>query len=294
MFDLSSFVVKWYKSSLKVKERAGAIMSKKVSKVQYELDPQGIKSLSTSEIKIILRGAEELIMNGGRAMLAKILAGSKDKKLLELELNHCPVYGAFKGISQKDILAKIDWMILNGYLAIEYDYRLPLLVFTDKGWAIERETYAEELLGQLNIAAKNQEYEFVETLKDRNRGMILLLLEKIAASGNKDLVFILDAWRSIEYKKVRTRIKEVIDILGGLDKIPTIDNSSNTISFSANKKWLSLPKEIREKLERNVWCVSCNDVVRIEKYIIKEVGKSIALEGKCNRCGQKAVRVIDM
>ena len=153
-------------------------MSKKVKRVRYELNANGIKSLSDSEIKTILRGADNLIMSGGRAMLAKILAGSKDKKLLELELDRSPVYGAFMGVSQKEILAKIDWMILHDYLEIEYEGRLPMLVFTDKGWEIERETYANELMNKLMEAADKGEYEFVETLKDRNRGMILLLLEK--------------------------------------------------------------------------------------------------------------------
>lgn len=188
-------------------------MSKRVRRVQYELDAQGIKSLPINEIKVILRGADDLIMAGGRAMLAKILAGSKDKKLLELELHTSPVYGAFQGTNQKEILAKIDWMILNDYLAIEYDYRLPVLVFTDKGWEIERETYANELMEKLIQAAENQEYEFVETLKDRNRGMILLLLDKIAQSKNKELIPILKAWQMIEYKKVAAKIQEVIDDL---------------------------------------------------------------------------------
>lgn len=162
-------------------------------------------------------------MSGGRSLLAKILAGSKDKKLLELELNDSPVYGAFKGLAQKEILAKIDWMILNHYLAIEYDYRLPLLVFTDNGWEIERETYANELLDKLMDAAENGKYEFVESLKDRNRGMILLLLDKIAESGNNKLIRILEVWKMIEYKKVRTRIQEVINVL-----------EKGEISFSAN------------------------------------------------------------
>jgi hypothetical protein len=87
-------------------------MGKKVKRVRYELNANGIKSLPDNEIKTILRGADDLIMSGGRAMLAKILAGSKDKKLLELELDHSPVYGAFKGVSQKEILAKIAGGIL--------------------------------------------------------------------------------------------------------------------------------------------------------------------------------------
>ena len=62
-------------------------MVKKGKRVEYELNPNGIKSIPDNEIKTILRGADDLIMSGGRAMLAKILAGSKDKKLLELELD---------------------------------------------------------------------------------------------------------------------------------------------------------------------------------------------------------------
>lgn len=190
-------------------------MGEKVKKVLFELNTNGIKDLSQEEIKVILRGADDLIMSGGRTMLAKILGGSKDKKLIELKLNHSPVYGALKGISQIDILAKIDWMILNRYLAIEYDYKLPLLVYTEKGWEIERETYADELLEKLIYAEENNKLEFVETLKDRNRGMIHLLLDKIAESNNKGLIGILTAWEAIEYKKVKTRIQEVIEVLKG-------------------------------------------------------------------------------
>ncbi|WHY64996.1 RQC-minor-1 family DNA-binding protein [Neobacillus sp. SuZ13] len=268
-------------------------MVKKGNQVGYALNPNGIKSLPDSEIKTILRGADDLIMSGGRAMLAKILAGSKDKKLLELELDYSPVYGALKGISQKEILAKVDWLILHHYLAIEYDGRLPMLVYTDKGWDIERETYANELLEKLIDAAENRRYEFVEILKDRNRSLILLLLEKIADSGNKDLITILEAWQTIEFKKVRTRIQEVIDILEKVEEKPKSEVILEVVSFSANKKWLSIPVEFRRKLERNVWCSSCSDVVKIEKYTVKEFTGGIVLEGKCQKCGNGVARVID-
>ncbi|WP_066255464.1 RQC-minor-1 family DNA-binding protein [Neobacillus drentensis] len=267
-------------------------MVKKGKRVEYELNPNGIKSIPDNEIKTILRGADELIMSGGRAMLAKILAGSKDKKLLELELDDSPVYGAFKGISQNEILEKIDWLIVHHYLAIEYNGRLPMLVYTDKGWDIERETYADELMKKLIDAAENRRYEFVETLKDRNRGLILLLLEKIADSGNKELITILDAWQTNEFKKVRTKIQEVIEILEKVEeKLKRVDQE--VISFSANKQWLSIPENIRRKLEQNVWCSSCSDVVKIESYIVKEFSTGIVLEGKCQKCGHDVARVID-
>ena len=268
-------------------------MGKKTNRIQYDLDANGVKSLSPNEIKIILRGAEDLIMSGGRAMLAKILAGSKDKKLLELELNHNPVYGAFKGTVQKDILAKIDWMILNDYLAIEYDYRLPLLVYTERGWEIERDTYALELLEQMTEASEMGDYGFVEYLKDRNRGLIHLLLDKIAESGNKELIIILSAWESIEYKKVRDRIQEVISIL---EKIPDDDHKNanqDVISLDAKRKWMSIPVDIRRKLEQNVWCSTCKTTVQIEKYTVKDSKQGLILEGKCKSCGGMVARVID-
>jgi hypothetical protein len=40
-------------------------------------------------------------------------------------------------------------MIKHGYLEIEYSGRLPVIVFSQKGWEIERETYAEELFQKM-------------------------------------------------------------------------------------------------------------------------------------------------
>ncbi|PFP30624.1 hypothetical protein COJ96_04750 [Bacillus sp. AFS073361] len=65
------------------------------------------------------------------------------------------------------------------------------------------------------------------------------------------------------------------------------------VSFSANKKWLSIPVEFRRQLERNVWCSYCCDVVKIEKYTVKEFSGGIVLEGKCQKCGNDVARVID-
>jgi len=66
-------------------------MSRKKQRVRYELDSGDIKSLTIEEIKGILRAADELIASGGRSMLAKILKGSKDKKVLEHRLDQCSV-----------------------------------------------------------------------------------------------------------------------------------------------------------------------------------------------------------
>src|SRR5882672_5950998 len=118
-------------------------MSRKVQRVRVRLDAGGVHSLAPEEIRAILRGADEMIMRGGRTLLMKLLKGSRSKDVLAKSLDQCPVYGYYKHLSNDEIMDRIDWAVLNGYLAIEYDYRLPLLVYTERGWAIERETYAD-------------------------------------------------------------------------------------------------------------------------------------------------------
>ena len=188
-------------------------MSIKKPRVRYELDSGDIIRLGEEEIKAILRAADELIATGGRSMLAKILKGSKDKKVLEHELDQCPVYGYYREQTLQEITHKVDWMILNGYLEIEYQDRLPMLIFSPLGWEIERETYAEELLQKLAALSDGTDYNFVQDLKDRNRGMILLLIKKIKQTRNPKFIPLLQAWKEIEYKKVQAEIQKTIDSL---------------------------------------------------------------------------------
>ena len=186
-------------------------MSRKVNRVKYYLDSKGIKELTDEEICAILRGADEIIMSGGRNLLSKILKGSKEKKILELGLDKNPSYSFYSSISLEDILAKIDWMIENYYLAIEYDYRLPLLVFTDKGWEIEKDTLSNELIKEFDrMIDSGANYFNMNYLKDKNRDLIFLLLDKVEITKNKKYVPILESWKEIDYKKVTQKINNVI------------------------------------------------------------------------------------
>jgi hypothetical protein len=188
-------------------------VSSRKQQVQYHLNSGEISHLEFNEIKAILRAADELIATGGRSMLAKVLKGSKDKKLLEHELDLCPVYGYYKGITLSEISYRIDFVIEKGYLDIQYNYRLPIIVYTEKGWEIERKTYAEELYQKLEELLKGNDFSYVAELKDRNRGMILLLIEKIKNSGNPEFISLLKTWQSIEYKKVRIELQKAINNL---------------------------------------------------------------------------------
>ena len=189
-------------------------MSRKVSRVPYRLDAKNISHLPLNEIKQIIRGADSIVGEGGRNLLAKILKGSREKKVLELHLDRVPVYGCFKDLTMKKIAEKIDWVILNGYLRIEYDYRLPLLYHTAKGWEIAKGIRINEIIGQFNeMLESGTDYYNMRFLKDRNREMIFELLDKIKRSKDKKYIPLLESWAKIDYKKVRNRIQSVIEEL---------------------------------------------------------------------------------
>lgn len=172
------------------------------------------KLVLSEEINAILRAADDIIACGGRTLLAKILKGSKDKKVLQLGLEQNPCYGFFRALKIEEIVAKIDWMIIHDFLEIQYSGKLPMLVFTEKGWILERDQYANELLRQWDEwLAQGIIPESMEYLKDRNRGLILLFLEKIRQTGDERYIPLLEQWVGIEYKKVRQAICRVINHL---------------------------------------------------------------------------------
>ncbi|MBO8157176.1 MAG: hypothetical protein H0Z32_12005 [Bacillaceae bacterium] len=63
--------------------------------------------------------------------------------------------------------------------------------------------------------------------------------------------------------------------------------------MDVNKKWLSIPKDIRKKLLKNVFCVNCLGAVEITSYIIEEHEMGIVLKGKCKNCGHDVARVVE-
>ena len=184
-------------------------MSRKVRRVHYDLDPKDIKKLPPEELQAILRGADELIGKGGRSLLVKILQGSHAQDVLRLHLDQCPVHGYFHHLSADGILARIDRAIVDGYLKVMYDYRLPVLVFTDAGWEIEKETFANELLAGFDeLLTANQPPYYMSYLKDRNRTLIWCLLDKIQASRNPKYLPLLEAWEQLDYNKVKLRMED--------------------------------------------------------------------------------------
>ncbi|OIJ15332.1 superfamily II DNA helicase [Anaerobacillus alkalilacustris] len=170
--------------------------------------------LSEEDKRAILRAADEIIAQGGRTLLAKILKGSREKKVLQLGLDKCPVYGYFKSEKIEEVMNKIDWMIDYDFLDIQYDGKLPMIIFTERGWQIEANQRADEFLREWKQWLKQgNSSPDMSYLKDRNREMILLFLEKVKETTDKRYIPYLTAWSKVDYKKVKARIYEVIKAL---------------------------------------------------------------------------------
>ncbi len=170
--------------------------------------------LSEGDKRAILRAADEIIAQGGRTLLAKILKGSREKKVLQLGLDNCPVYGYFKSEKLEEVMEKIDWMIDYDFLDIEYSGKLPMIVFTERGWQVEANQRADEFLREWEQCLEQGiSHPDMSYLKDRNREMIFLFLEKVKETRDNRYIPYLKAWAEIDYKKVKAKIKEVIKAL---------------------------------------------------------------------------------
>lgn len=185
-------------------------MGRRVSRVTFDLDTGDVETIPEDEIRAILRAADDIISSGGRALLGKILKGSRDKTILEHELDKSPMYGYYKDLTLEQIGHRVDWMIKNKYFRIEYDGRLPLLVYSFTGWEIEKQTYIDELFEQFYQDVKDHTATVVPRLKDTHRDIAIGIIEKIALTKDKNLIPLLEYWRSGEVKKVRALITEAI------------------------------------------------------------------------------------
>ncbi|WP_070120931.1 hypothetical protein [Bacillus marinisedimentorum] len=63
--------------------------------------------------------------------------------------------------------------------------------------------------------------------------------------------------------------------------------------MEANKKWMAIPKDVRNELLNNVWCGNCSGETSIVGFIIEDSEMGIVLKGKCKTCGRDVARVVD-
>ena len=72
----------------------------------------------------------------GRTTIARVLTGSVSKKILTIDVRKLDTYGVAKDASMKEMLALIDWLIEEKYLAYVEDSEFPVLVVSAKGLGV--------------------------------------------------------------------------------------------------------------------------------------------------------------
>ena len=186
----------------------------KYKKVPIQLhEVKDMEAPTEQDIRYILRAADEIISTAGRTMLVKILKGSKEKRLLEFGLEQCPSYGCFKSRKKEEVEKMVDWMIWQGYLRIIYNGkgRLPMIVFTDKGWTKYKPIYAEELIGEILALDVGDMEAMVNELQRVNREVVDTILDMIQTHRMTGTIQFLEYWAPRTYKKVGKRIREVMN-----------------------------------------------------------------------------------
>ena len=97
-------------------------------------------------------------------------------------------------------------MIMAGYLKIVYDYRLPLIAFTERGWEIEKYAYAREHYEIYRKDRSGNKNRSIALLKSINPDVTVEVLRTIADEGTEKDLPGLEAWAKEAEGKVRKRI----------------------------------------------------------------------------------------
>jgi hypothetical protein len=178
----------------------------------YSLDSGGITHLEDDEIDTILRAADSLIAGGGRTLLAKILRGSKEKKLISLGLETNPAYGAFSDRPAAEVANMIDRCILDGFMRIEFEGRMPVLVYTEKGWDRERELFADELYRQMVEDIEQGRRTFIDRMVAVNPVCVLIALKRLDVTAHPNTAEALKEWLPRSEGKVKKKLRNILGI----------------------------------------------------------------------------------
>lgn len=99
----------------------------------------------TVDAQMVLSCVKRMGERFGKALVGKVLTGSKDQKITQWHFEQLPTYGLMKDRTQKDVNQLIDFLTAERYLT-PTDGQFPLLQVSTKG--------VEVLLGQATVSRK--------------------------------------------------------------------------------------------------------------------------------------------
>lgn len=177
--------------------------------------------MSVAEERAIFSVLDAAVYKAGRTSVMMALRGSRAEKVKRLGLVDRPGHGFFAGWSEEGVMAKIDTCFHRGWLRFERTREgLPLLGYTEEGLAkamgYAADLWLEELRAQVGPVAAGRELKLSFLLTDgqqRNHGTVFLMIERLAREADAGWLPVLRAWFAVETKRVRARLREVIERL---------------------------------------------------------------------------------
>lgn len=177
------------------------------------------RELSEADRRAIFGVCEQVIGGAGRSSVMMALRGSRSEKMRRLGLVDCRGHGHFAGMSEDEVLARIDTLIHEGLLEIEWNQEdMPLLVYTESGLEMAMDYAADDWLEELRAAVTRgaagvSELSFLKDVQGRNQKTVLLLADRVASEATAEWLPLLRAWRDGEIRRVRERLGPVIERL---------------------------------------------------------------------------------
>lgn len=183
----------------------------------------GPAPLSGEEERAIFAVLDRAVYVAGRTSVMMALRGSRAEKVKRLGLVDGPGHGHFAGMPEAEVLAKIDTFFHRGWLRFERTREgLPLLGYTDAGLERARnyaaDLWLEEVRGQVGPVAAGRELtlSFLMTNgQQRNNDTVLLLVDRVEGEADATWLPMLRAWCAAETKRLRGRLRPLIERLAG-------------------------------------------------------------------------------
>lgn len=181
----------------------------------------GPVALSEADRRAMFAVLDQAVYEAGRTAVMMALRGSRAEKVKRLGLIDNEGHGHFAGMSEDDVQARIDTLIHEGLLRIERTREgLPLPGYTDaglevaKGFVVER--WLAEVRGQVALVAAGRALTLsflMAANPQRNHDTVLLLVDRVEREADATWLPMLRAWCAAETKRVRDRLRSVIERL---------------------------------------------------------------------------------
>jgi ATP-dependent DNA helicase RecQ len=89
----------------------------------------------TIEAQKVLSCVKRMDQRFGKVLVAQVLTGSKNQKIMQFRFDELPTYGLLRGDSQKEVSGLIDYLVASGFLQPSSG-QFPVLQLTAEGVAV--------------------------------------------------------------------------------------------------------------------------------------------------------------